>query len=108
MRSFVIHRKFVVGVGLFDVFFDRCVFLNVFHVVGVLLVFLSVLMLVCVVDFDILRGFVVGLLYMRFNVFLVKLFGIFGLVCLVSGVLMVRMLSSEPNCREIFMITCTF
>jgi len=59
MCSFVIHRKFVVGVGLFDVFFDRCVLLNVvFKVDGVvLLVYLSVLMLVCVVDFDILRGF---------------------------------------------------
>ena len=59
MCSFVIHRKFVVGVGLFDVFVDRSVLLNVvFQVDGVvLLVYLSVLMLVFVVDFDILRGF---------------------------------------------------
>jgi len=79
------------------------------------LLYLSVLILVCVVDFDILR-FCLSSCYMCVVaawfglpfVFLVKLFGIFWLVCLVSGVLMGRMLFSGPYCWEKFRITCTF
>jgi len=58
--SFVIYRKFVGGVGLFcrvfslaDVYCFRLYnMLNKFS-----LVYLPVLILVCVVDFDMLRGF---------------------------------------------------
>ena len=100
MWSFVIHRKFVGEVGICAVFFGRCVLLNVvFHVTGKVLLYLSVLILVCVVDFDILRFYlsgcfmcVVAAWFGLSFVFLVKLFGIFGLVCLMSGVFMVRML----------------
>jgi len=106
MWSFVIHRKFVGEVGICDVFFGRCVLLNfVFHVTGELLLYLSVLILVCVVDFDILRfclsGCFMCVLAAWFGLsffFRVQLFGIFGLVCSVSGVLMVRMLFSGPYC----------
>ena len=100
MWSFVIHRKFVREVGICAVFFGRCLLLNVvFHVTGEVLLYLSVLIFVCVVDFDILRFClsacfmcVVAACFGLSFVFLVKLFGIFGLVCLVSGDLMVRTL----------------
>jgi len=102
MWSFVIHRKFVGEVGICAVFLGRCVLLNV---TGEVLLFLSVLILVCVVDFDIL-GFclsgcfmcVVAAWFDLSFVFLVKLFGIFGLVCLMIGVFMVRMRFSGPYC----------
>jgi len=75
------------------------VLLNVVcHVTGEVLLYLSVLILVCVVDFDILwfclSGCFMCVVAAWFGlsfVFLEKLFKIFGLVCLVSGVLMVRM-----------------
>jgi len=76
------------------------VLLNVvFHVTGEVLLYLSVLVLECVVDFDIL-WFCLSGCFMSVEaewfglsfVFLEKLFGIFGRVCLASGVLMVRML----------------
>ena len=97
-------------------FLCRCVLCNVvFRVTGEVLLFLSVLMLVCVVDLDILRFClsgcfmcVVAAWFGLSFVFLEKLFGIFGLVCLVSGVLMVRLLFSGPYCWEKFRITCTF
>jgi len=100
MWSFVIHRKFIGEVGICAVFFGRCVLLNVvFHVTGEVLLYLSVSILVCVVDFDILRFCLSGCFMCVVTawfglsfVFFVKLFGIFGLACLVSGVLMVRML----------------
>jgi len=102
MWSFVIHHKFVGEVGICAVFFGRCVLLNVvFHVTGEVLLYMSILILLCVVDFDILRFClsgcfmcVVAAWFGLSFVFLVKVFGIFGLACLVSGVLMVRMLFS--------------
>jgi len=106
MWPFVIHRKFVGEVGICAVFFGRCVLLNaVFHVTGEVLLFLSVLILVCVVDFDILRFClsgcfmcVVAAWFGLSFVILVTLFGKFGLVCLMRGVFMVRMLFSGPYC----------
>ena len=91
MWSFVIYRKFVGEVGIFAVFFGRCMLLNVvFHVIGEVLLYLSVLILSCVVDFDILRFCLlccfmcaVAVWFGLSFVFLVKFFGIFGLVCLV-------------------------
>jgi len=79
------------------------------------LVYLLVLILVCVVDFDILRfcwsGCFMCVVAPWFDlafVCLVIVLGIFGLVCLVSWVLMVRMLSSGPFCSWVFRIICTF
>jgi len=63
------------------------------------LVYLTVLILICVGDFDILRGFSAFLLHglVLSFVHLVKLFELFWLVCLVSGDLMY--LSSKHYCR---------
>ena len=81
------------------------------------LMYLPVLILVCVLDFDILRAFLGWLLFLRYSlvwflsfVHLVKLFKLFWLVCLVSGDLMFRVLSSEHYCSEwythIFIVMC--
>jgi len=80
------------------------------------LVYLPVSILVCVVDFDIFKGFLGGCLFLRFSfmvwflyfVHLVKLFELYWIVCLVSGVLIFRVLSSEHYCREWYEITLTF
>jgi len=60
LLSFVIYRKFVGGVGLLSFFFslaDVYCFMLYYMLLKFPLVYLTVLILVCVVDFDILRGF---------------------------------------------------
>jgi len=111
--SFVIYRKFVGGVGFFCRFFslaDVYCFMLYYILNKFSLVYLPVSILVCVVDF------IGGCFFMRFSfmvwflsfVHLVKSFELFWLVCLVSGDLMFRVLSSGHFGREWCKITLTF